>query len=486
MAEQINDKKVFSLFEVLHSVQKTLSVRYTSSFWVKAEMNKLNYYSHSGHCYPELVEKKEGKVIAQIRSQLWSRDFQRVNRHFIETLQEPLKDGIKILFQATISFHPVYGLSLQILDIDPTFTLGDLEKEKQESILKLKTEQLFDKNKKQSLALLPQRVAVISVETSKGYNDFKQKIDTNVWGYAFFYFLFPALLQGDQSAQSIIHQLDRIEKIKEHFDVVALIRGGGGDVGLSCYNDYNLSKKIASFPLPVLTGIGHSTNETVSEMVAYANLITPTDLANFLIQKFHNFSVPLQNAEKQIIENAQNLLITTEDNFYKLIKIWITYTKNHLSQSQLSLDNTSKILKKDVLFQIKENETYIQTLQNNLIKSTNTFGLKENRDLDIASITLDRLLSYTTSQSISNINELQNKLNSSTKYILDSCQNQLKYIANNLKNLSPESILKRGFSITYFQGKALTTKESLQNGDEITTQILAGKFKSIVQLNKKP
>ena len=134
MSEIIDDRQIFSLLEVTKSVQKTLTERYTSTFWIKAELNKLNYYSHSGHCYPELVEKSEGKVIAQLKSMLWRDDYRKVNQNFLKVLKEPLKEGIKILFLAKINFDSAYGLSLHIIDIDPSFTLGDLSREKQETI----------------------------------------------------------------------------------------------------------------------------------------------------------------------------------------------------------------------------------------------------------------------------------------------------------------------------------------------------------------
>lgn len=159
-------------------------------------MNKLNFYKQSGHCYPELVEKKDGKIIAQIKSHLWRDDFNRVNNNFQRILKEPLKDGIKILFQAKITFDPVHGLALWIIDIDSSYTLGDLEREKQETIKQLKEEGIFNKNKTLNLPLLPQRIAIISVETSKGYADFLKVIETNSWNYKFFHILFPSLLQG--------------------------------------------------------------------------------------------------------------------------------------------------------------------------------------------------------------------------------------------------------------------------------------------------
>lgn len=215
MSEEVDKKKVFSLIEVTQSIQKTLSERYTSSFWVKAEMSKLNCYSHSGHCYPDLIEKYEGKIIAQVKSHLWKEDFNAINEKFLKVIHEPLKDGIKILFLARISFDPVYGLALRIIDIDPDFTLGDLEKEKQETIRKLKEQGVFNKNKGLMVPLLLQRIAIISVETSKGYADFLNVLDTNPWRYKFFHFLFPSLLQGEKAVESITYQLGRIKKVIE-------------------------------------------------------------------------------------------------------------------------------------------------------------------------------------------------------------------------------------------------------------------------------
>ena len=157
MSENVNGKQVFSLLEVTKSIQKTISERYKSSFWVKAEMNKLNFYKQSGHCYPELVQKKDGKIIAQMRSHLWKDDYCRVNDNFQRVLKEPLKDGIKILFQAQVSFDPEHGLDLWITDIDPSYTLGDLEREKQETIQNLREEGIFNKNRDLRLYVVKQK-----------------------------------------------------------------------------------------------------------------------------------------------------------------------------------------------------------------------------------------------------------------------------------------------------------------------------------------
>lgn len=366
MPELMDNKTVFTLLEVSRSIQKTIAERYKSLYWIKAEMNKLNHYSHSGHCYPELLEKKEGKVVAEMRSILWKMDYQRINRQFLEVLGEPLREGITMLFQAGISYDPLYGFSLKIVDIDPTFVLGELEKEKRESIKKLTEEGVFDANKRLPFPIIPKRLAIISVETSKGLSDFFKIINGNPWGYKIECILFPALLQGDKSISSIIKQLEVIANKLEDFDAVAIIRGGGGDVGLSSYNNYFLSKAIAIFPIPVLTGIGHSTNETVSEMVAYKNAITPSELADFLLQKFHNFAIPVDNALERMLRavrrnfeeenlklkhivssiswNSKTLLLKDKSELNGLQTHLIRFSRQNIKENQAQLQHLERML----------------------------------------------------------------------------------------------------------------------------------------------
>ncbi|MVZ61839.1 exodeoxyribonuclease VII large subunit [Sphingobacterium humi] len=354
MPELVADKTVFSLLEVSRSIQKTIAERYQRLYWIKAEMNKLNHYTHSGHCYPELLEKKEGKVVAEMRSILWKMDYQRINRQFMEVLGEPLREGITILMQAGISYDPLYGFSLKIVDIDPTFVLGELEREKKESIRKLKEEGLYDANKRLPFPVVPKRLALISVETSKGLSDFFKIINGNLWGYKIETTLFPALLQGDKSIASIINQLATIAGKLEQFDGVAIIRGGGGEVGLSSYNNYQLAKAIAIFPLPVLTGIGHSTNETVSEMVAYKNAITPSELADFLLQRFHNFAVPVDQAQERLLRAVKERFQQEEQVLKQWAQVLTWHSKtaflretNKLNQFKMQLAVQSKQLLKE-------------------------------------------------------------------------------------------------------------------------------------------
>lgn len=376
MPEFINDKTIFSLLEVTKSIQKTISDRYRSLFWVKAEMNKLNHYKHSGHCYPELVEKKDGKIVAEIRSILWKSDFERINAQFLKLLHEPLRDGITIYFQAGISYDPLHGLSLRIVDIDVSFVLGELEKEKKESIIKLQEEGIYDANKQLPFPVIPKRLAIISVETSKGLSDFYKIINNNPWGYKIETTLYPALLQGDKSIASIIKQLTIIAERTEQYDAVAIIRGGGGEVGLSSYNNYHLSKAIAIFPIPVLTGIGHSTNETVSEMVAYKNAITPSELADFLIQKYHNFASFLASSQNRLVLGAKQLFEKEKLHLQDQTQILAWSIKNTIKTEQHQLHMLSQKLNLFSLHFFKNQNAELENLSRLIKMADPTLLLK--------------------------------------------------------------------------------------------------------------
>ncbi|MFD1771260.1 exodeoxyribonuclease VII large subunit [Sphingobacterium suaedae] len=414
MPEVSENRTIFSLLEVSRSIQKTIADRYKSLYWIKAEMNKLNHYTHSGHCYPELVEKTDGKIVAEMRSILWKADYQRVNKQFLRILGEPLREGITILFQAAISYDPLYGFSLKIVDIDPTFVLGELEREKRESIQRLQEEGLFGRNKTRPFPLVPKRLAIISVETSKGLSDFFKIIQHNPWRYLFEYTLFPALLQGDKSIPSIIKQLAIIAERIESFDAVAIIRGGGGEVGLSSYNNYQLAKAIAIFPIPVITGIGHSTNETVSEMVAYKNAITPSELADFLLQRFHQFALPVDEAQQRIIRASQHIF----------------------QQEQRQVDQLSQ--------SISWNSKSVLAGHENLLTT------------------------------------LQSRLQFFSQQLLKDRTNDLAHMTRLLQLADPKQLLKRGFSITRINGKAITHSNETQQGDEVETLLYDGIVRSRV------
>lgn len=424
----------YTLFELSQSIERMISNTYKSSYWVKAEIAKLNYYSKSGHCYPDLVEKKNGKVIAQIRSTIWAGPFNDISTRFEQVTREKLSDGMMVLIRVTVVYHPVYGLTLQVHDIDPSFTLGELAREKQQSIDRLIAEGIFFSNKQLTAPLLLRRLAVISVETSKGYHDFIKVIENNENHYKLFTMLFPAVLQGEGAIKSITEQLKRIKKAAFHFDAVLIIRGGGGDVGLSSFDNYKLASEVAKFPLPIITGIGHATNFTVTEQVAFENKITPTEVAYYLLHKFQRFDKRIDDASEILIESIQDI---------------IAEQKMRLKSDAVDL----KSMTDNLLF---NNKLSIKDLTSQLQTQTSSLVEKEK------SVIMSRMI----------------KMSSSISKLLMTSTFKISTIEDKVKLLHPDNVLKRGYSITTLNGKLVCNSDDLSEDDIIETRLKNGKVKS--------
>lgn len=208
----MQSRQIFPLSKLTAAIENVINSHCSRIVWVKAEIVRLNYYSHTGHCFPELVEKTDGKIIAEIRGNIWKANFEAINRKFISVLNEGLGDDMSVVIQATVTYHPVYGLALNILDIDPEFTLGELARQKTKTIKKLRKENLFHSNKETFLPALPKTIALISVSSSKGYQDFTNVIENNPQGYKFHMVLFPAVLQGEKAITTIIDALGHIQE----------------------------------------------------------------------------------------------------------------------------------------------------------------------------------------------------------------------------------------------------------------------------------
>ncbi len=409
-----SEKKVYSLADLARSLRSVIERNYSSSYWIKAEISKLNHYPRSGHCYPDLVEKVGNQVVAQMRSTIWASDYKYINHRFMETTGQPISEGMFILFQATVGYHPVHGFSLQISDIEPAFTLGQMAMEKQKTIDRLRKEEIFDKNKTRVMPVLPRKIAVISVETSKGYHDFLKILAGYENRFKVWHHLFPSLLQGDKAVENLTSQLRVIRKNAHLFNMVAIIRGGGGDIGLACYDNYVLCREIATFPIPVLTGIGHATNETIAEMVAWQNMATPTDLAYFVVNKFVDFESRLKNS-KDLLE--------------------------FLSAKTIEV-------------QVKRLLSAAQTIKSFSLRSIN--------------------------HSTSLLKLLGQKLKSQAIYFIEKERKSLSFRQGSIHYLNPENILKRGYSITFLNGKSLRNFNEVKDGDVVKTRLYEGEFESIV------
>ena len=443
----MSEKQVFTLQQVVRSIKKTLEDRYTQNYWVKAEMHKLNKYP-SGHAFPELVQKDDNKIVAQITGTIWKQQLERINTKFIEVVKEPLREGTTLLLLVKINYSETFGLGLQILDIDPSYSLGELQKQREETLRKLAKEGLLNLNQKLHFPLLPKRVAIISADSSKGLSDFLQVLQDNEKSYFLFTHLFNAYLQGDVAVQSIISALKKIKRVKDHFDIVIIVRGGGAEVGMTCYNNYDLCKAIAEFPLPVLTGIGHSTNLNVAEMVSFRNEITPTKLAEFLLQTFREFEQETKRLNREMIAHSLQIIDKTKQDFNGQVRIFkhasLRFTdslKNELNQQIIELKNTTRYFLKN------ENDAVL-SLKNDYRIVTKEIITAERNTLSLIS----------------------KPIKGSLLHFFERKESDLEQLEKTVNILNPSNVLQRGYSLTLLNGKILSAKNKPKKGDLIESK----------------
>jgi exodeoxyribonuclease VII large subunit len=452
------ERQIFSLKQVVSSIRKTIEERYAQTYWMKAEIYKFNRFP-SGHAFPEIVQRENDKIVAQLSGTIWKQNYERINQQFIEVVKEPLKDGSNLLMQVKITFNELYGLSLQIIDIDPSFSLGEVQKQREETLKRLQKEGILNCNQQLPFPLLPKRIAVISADSSKGLSDFMEVLINNEEGYSFFTFLFNAYLQGDQAVDSIIQTLEKIKKVRQHFDLVVIVRGGGAEVGMTCYNHYELCKAIATFPLPILTGIGHSTNLNVAEMIAYRNAITPTKLAEFLIQTFREFDQEIRYGQQVVRTKSIDVLFNANQQLDALLRLFKQISKHSAGASKQLLLDLTKSLEFNSQKCVTKNQNQLKNIVVQISHNAR-FDLKERFNL---------------------INQHQEKLKFRSTNLLNSTSRNIIELEKNLDLLDPIHVMKRGFSITRQNGKAITSPSEIENDVEIVTEVAEGQFRSIVK-----
>ncbi len=276
-----------SLYELNALVRQSLEQCLPDEYWVQAELSEVRVHPATGHCYVEFVQKdpRGNNLVAKARGVIWSNVFRLLKPYFEESTGQPFAAGIKVLVQVTVSFHELYGFSLTVHDIDPTYTLGDMAQRRRQILKQLEEEGVLTLNKELPMPELPRRVAVISSATAAGYGDFCHQLRHNARGYAFEVELFAAAMQGDRVEDSMLEALDAINRRAVDFDVVVIIRGGGATSDLSCFDTYLLAAACAQFPLPIITGIGHERDDTVLDSVAHVRVKTPTAAAEYLIAR---------------------------------------------------------------------------------------------------------------------------------------------------------------------------------------------------------
>ncbi len=302
--------KVLSLFELNQLIRTVLENSLPDTFLVTAEIASCDV---KNHCYLTLVDKEEDAIRAEIKAVIWAGRYKEIAEIFERETGARLSKGIKILFQATVSFHERYGLKLTINNIDPSYTIGELAVKRREILERLVKEGLIEKNKGLEFPLVPQRIGIISSSTAAGYEDLMTHLTANVYGYRFVTKLYEAVMQGDRAEASIVNALGQCAADAPRLDVIVIVRGGGGQLDLQCFDSYEIGKAIALFPLPVISGIGHQRDVTVTDEVSHSRAKTPTAVADMLISRVRDFEDRVDSLAHALTEGARTLTRDMKD-----------------------------------------------------------------------------------------------------------------------------------------------------------------------------
>ena len=300
--------KRYSLLELNRMVRESIECEMPEEYWVEAELSECR--ETRGHCYMELIQKDElsATPVAKAQAKCWANKWLTIRPYFERITGQQLHVGMKVLLQVYPQFHEAYGFSWIVNDIDPTYTIGDMARKRQEIIKKLKDEGVFDLQKELHLPMFCQRIAVISSQTAAGYGDFCNQLADNPYGFKFETQLFPATMQGEGVEQSIINALERI--YDTDYDCVVIIRGGGATSDMSGFDTLALAENVANFPIPIITGIGHERDESILDMVSHTRVKTPTAAAAFLIEHLKEVLDVIDSSQDRITRYAQQKLTT--------------------------------------------------------------------------------------------------------------------------------------------------------------------------------
>jgi exodeoxyribonuclease VII large subunit len=377
-------QQAISLLALNQLIRETLDVHLEPSYWIVAEIGELKQ-AGQGHAYLDLVEKQGSQIAAKMRANIWAYSYRTIAGRFQATTGQSLRAGMKILAQATVTFHELYGISLNIKDIDPNFTLGERARIRQEIIDRLSRDGMMELNKRFQLPTVPQKIAVISSASAAGYGDFVNQIEHNRFGYKVAHNLYQATLQGTDAATTIIAAFQKIEadQRKEKYDIIVLIRGGGAQLDLDCFDDYVLAITIAKSSLPVLTGIGHERDETIADLVSHTKMKTPTAVAEFILSGFRDFEDRLNLWTKNLSRFAGQMLIQEDRKVLDLENRLKNLVRFNLSKNGEKLVFFQSRIQSTYQNQIKISTLSLVNLSQNLSKSWKIYLEKENRKLEL-------------------------------------------------------------------------------------------------------
>lgn len=403
--------------------------------WITAETADV---SRRNHCYLELIQKDDlGRTVARARGAIWANQFYRLDAKFTYATGQPFGSGMKVMVKVSANFHPQYGLSLIITDINPEFTLGDKLRRRQEMIDRLTREGIIDMNRQLDMPEVIQRIAVISSESAAGYGDFMHQLENNSAGLKFVTRCFTSPMQGETAPAGIIAALDLIASEEENWDAVVIIRGGGASDDLSCFEDYDLAANIAQFPLPVIIGIGHERDITLLDYVAAMRVKTPTAAAEWIIERAENIlaaintlGLRISSSVKDMLHRSVLLLDRSDAELPLLLRGTLMAADRHLEKIAMAVPSEGKA-------------------------SVERASMKLQGDSQMLRIALDNILS--------------------------AQRDRLKSQKQLVEAYSPASVLRRGYSYTLCGSSIVTSSKELQPGDVITTHFASGKIKSVVK-----
>ena len=430
-------EQALSLLELNNLVKQTLELTLPNPYWLQAELSEVRT-NYSGHCYIELVQKdeKSNALVAKARGNIWKNIYCVLKPYFEEETGQEFCAGIKVLVQVQVEFHELYGYSLTVLNIDPTYTLGDMAQRRREILRKLEDEGVLNLNKELELPRLTQRIAVISSATAAGYGDFCNQLKNNSYGFVFYFKLFPAVMQGNRVENSIIAALNAIYSEMDKWDAVVIIRGGGATSDLSGFDTYDLAANVAQFPLPIVTGIGHERDDTVLDSVSHTRVKTPTAAAEFLINHLHDTAEELENDARVLVELVMERMNNAKEQLNRLVERIPYQVSRRLEQEHFRQEKLIQHMQGAVRLRFSQEENVLEMLRQRLTLAVHSCMEKENH--------------------------------------------RLKLIEQQIRAASPEQVLKRGYSITLLNGKAVKDVSKVKVGDTLETLVMNGKIKSKV------
>ncbi len=452
-------KNIITLSQLNSSIRKSIYNEFSETFWLIAEISDFKE-SKRGHAYLELIEKDEKtkKQKAKSRATIWSTTYRFLKPYFESATKQKIIAGIKVLINVTVDFHEIYGLSLNIIDIEPSYTIGDIERQKQEIIDRLNEEGIVNMNKEIDIPELCQKIAIISSSSAAGYGDFVHQLENNAFNYKFYLKLFPATMQGDKAEESIVNALEKIYEYEDFFDIVVIIRGGGSKSDLSCFDSYWISSNIAQFPLPVITGIGHERDESIADMVANTSLKTPTAVAEFLIEKINYLDEYLQEVKNKFFTNVKSLIVNKNHEITNFSNKTINIVKTKIYQNKIILNSLeSKFTSNSKLF-VKQKEVKLNDYQQELAFLSKKYFANRNKKINETNYKLDYVCS---------------------KFLLKQ-KHKIEVIENTLDYVNPMNVVKRGYSLTSHKGKIIKSMEMLETESIIETKLSCGTIVSKV------